>query len=353
MYTKKRYPFIGLLRWTRYEILLFLILATIPVALIKLAGLEWLRLPFGPLAMIGTVVAFLIGFQNNAAYGRIWEARKIWGGIVNTSRSWGMIVQDQVTNEHCEQPLSDDELANIKQELIYRHLAWLTALRFAMRTNKPWEVANEHRSNRDWNDKFYIPERESLLNDELKPLLPEHEYQQVLGKTNSSTAILSLQSASLRALKDRGLIWEFSFLEMENVLMEFFNLQGKTERIKNFPYPRQYATLSEYIVRVFILLVPFSIIGQFAEIGDSLTVSWPTVGPLFIWLTIPFSAIIGWVFHTIHRIGTVGENPFEGTPNDVPISTISRGIEIDLREMLNQPSSKFPAPLTETLNIQM
>ena len=100
MYTKKIYGAIELAMWTRHETLRFLALIIPWVAAYKLAKLQWLQVPWTPLALIGTAVACLIGFQNNAAYGRIWEARKIWGGIVNTSRTFAMLLQDMVTNEH-------------------------------------------------------------------------------------------------------------------------------------------------------------------------------------------------------------------------------------------------------------
>jgi len=61
------------------------------------------------MALIGTAVAFVIGFQNNAAYQRIWEARKIWGGIVNASRTFGMLIQDFLTNEHADPRLDEAE----------------------------------------------------------------------------------------------------------------------------------------------------------------------------------------------------------------------------------------------------
>lgn len=76
-----------MLRWTRYETAGFFIYVAIVVAAYVFLDLDWLRIPWTPLALIGTAVAFVIGFQNNAAYGRIWEARKIWGGVVNTSRT--------------------------------------------------------------------------------------------------------------------------------------------------------------------------------------------------------------------------------------------------------------------------
>jgi len=110
MHIKKTFTIPETLWWTRYEMLLFFGIGTAWVSFYYFLDLAWLKVPWTPLALIGTAVAFVIGFQNNAAYGRIWEARKIWGGIVNTSRTFGMLVQDMVTNEHAEQPLGETEL---------------------------------------------------------------------------------------------------------------------------------------------------------------------------------------------------------------------------------------------------
>ena len=81
--------------------------------------------------------------------------------------------------------------------------------------------------------------------------------------------------------------------------------------------------------------------------------SYPIIGKYFVWLTIPFSVIVSWVFHTMERIGRTGENPFEGTANDVPITTMSRGIEIDLREMLDEDSETIPKPIVPKFDIEM
>ena len=54
---------------------------------------SWLAIPWFPLTIIGTAVAFYVGFKNNSAYDRMWEARKIWGAIVNNSRIWGTNVK--------------------------------------------------------------------------------------------------------------------------------------------------------------------------------------------------------------------------------------------------------------------
>ncbi len=52
--------------------------------------------------MVGTAVAFITGFKNNASYDRLWEARQIYGAIVNSSRSWGIMVVDFVTPKHAQ-----------------------------------------------------------------------------------------------------------------------------------------------------------------------------------------------------------------------------------------------------------
>ncbi|WP_296358478.1 bestrophin family ion channel [Winogradskyella sp.] len=183
--------------------------------------------------------------------------------------------------------------------------------------------------------------------------LSEEELKYILSKNNKQTAILYLQSKHIRALKDKGLIWEFAFLELENVLESLFTHQGKSERIKNFPYPRQYASLGLYLTRVFAILLPFGLIPEFAEIGETMVDDFFLIGQFFIWIAIPFCATVSWAFHTMERLARTGENPFEGGPNDVPISTIARGIEIDLRQMLDEDPNQIPSQFPEDKNVQM
>jgi ion channel-forming bestrophin family protein len=353
MYTKKKYSARDMLKWTRREVIFFIVIASIVTTLYEILGLSWLMLPWFPIALVGTAVAFLIGFQNNAAYGRIWEARKIWGGIVNTSRTWTMMIKDMVTNEHAQTHKPLDEINGEVKTLVYRHIAWITTLRHAMRQRKPWETFAEHKTNQEWLKMLNIPEHRHTVEEELSHLLSKEELDYILTKTNKSAVLVSMQSKHLRTLKESGHIWEFSFLELEAILKELFDLQGKSERIKNFPYPRQYATLGYNFVNAFVFLIPFGVVPEFAKIGQNLSEAHPIIGSLFVWLAIPFSVMISWIFNTMQRIGTVGENPFEGSANDVPISTISRGIEIDLREMLDEDESTIPEPLAAHYDVQM
>lgn len=350
MYTKRTYKFWDLMMWTRFDTLRFIVIITIWVSVYYFLDISWLEIPWAPLALIGTAVAFIIGFQNNAAYGRIWEARMIWGGVVNTSRTFGMFVQDMVTDEYAKVGVSPEELSAEIKTLTYRHIAWMTALRYAMRVSKPWETTVNLKTNQEW--QLRPPEMEMELQEALQPYLSQEDLDAVMTLNNKQTALLYQQSHHLRKLKEQGLIWEFSFLQLEGVLEELFTLQGKSERIKNFPYPRQYATLNHYFMWLLILLLPMAMVPQFVEIGAGIAENYPLLGKIFVWFSIPIYAAVAWVFHTMERIGRTGENPFEGTSNDVPISTIARGIEIDLRQNLGESSDTIPEQFPARYDVQ-
>jgi putative membrane protein len=343
MYTKTR-PLSELIRWTRNEILLFLAISAVPVILYDQFDLTWLRVPWLPIALIGTAVAFMLGFQNNAAYERVCDARKIWGGIVNTSRAWGIMVNDFVNNDDASDKASDAELAVIRRELISRHIAWLTVLRHEMRRDRPWEGFLRSKTSRETVERIGIRERSHTMEEELAPYLAEEERRFFERKSNKAAQILARQSKRLHALRQRGLIEHFRHIEMEKLLVDLYALQGQSERIKNFPYPRVYATLNRVLLWVFILLVPFGVMHEFDRVGDELAASYPTIGEHFGWVSVFFTATIMWVFHTMERIGRSAENPFQGSPADIPITTMSRAIEIDLLEMLDEPPASIPAP---------
>ena len=178
MLIKKRYSVLDMILWTRWETGMFFLLSTFVVIAYNYLGYTFLEVPWTPVALLGTAVAFMIGFQNNSAYDRIWEARKIWGAIVNTSRTWGMMTKDMVTNKNSSQPVSEEELKNIHRVLVKRHIAWLIALRHAMRQPRKWEVFTEDKTNKEWADMIHIPEHVVTLKDDLMTCLEEIESTQ-------------------------------------------------------------------------------------------------------------------------------------------------------------------------------
>ena len=66
----------------------------------------------------------------------------------------------------------------------------------------------------------------------------------LMSKTNKAAQIVALQSAHLKDLLEQELIEDFRHMELEKILVEFYAHPGASERLKNFPYPRQYATLN-------------------------------------------------------------------------------------------------------------
>lgn len=110
MYIGSHYKIVEFLRWTRRDIYFLLVLATIPTVLYKVLGFTWIAIPWVPVSLVGTAAAFIVGFKNTQTYNRLWEARQIWGSIVNTSRAWGIMCRDFVKADH-----------SVKQALINRH----------------------------------------------------------------------------------------------------------------------------------------------------------------------------------------------------------------------------------------
>jgi len=328
MHTGNHYKLKEFIFWTRRDIYKLLLLGAIPTTLFQTFDLKWIAIPWVPVALIGTAAAFIVGFKNTQTYNRLWEARQIWGAIVNTSRTWGIMTLDFVNADK-----------STKEKLIYRHCAWLTALRFQLRKPQTWENANKPH-NVEYRNFYKVPEWETTLEDELKKFLSDDDYPYVLSKKNRATQLIALQSKHIKELRAKELINQYEYVEMERRLADLYDHQGKSERIKNFPYPRQFASINLFFIRLFVIMLPFGMLNEFQKLGDN-----------FVWLTIPISVIVSWVFTSMEKVGESTENPFEGGANDIPITAMSRTIEIDLRDMLDE--SDLPPPLAPVNNILM
>jgi putative membrane protein len=301
--------------------------------LYQLLGLKWIAIPWTVVALLGTATAFLIGFKNTQTYNRTWEARQIWGAILNSSRSWGTMSRDFLDNP------------DQTKVLVYRHFAWLTALRYQMREPRAWE--NTTKSYNVAYKSFYtIPERETSLETELEKYLPADEMHYILSTKNRAAQLMSLQSKTLKELFVNKELDSYQFVEMEKLVKDFFDHQGKSERIKNFPYPRQFATINSFFIKLFCIMLPFGMLKDFDKLNADMT---GLLQGNMVWLVIPFSVLISWVYTSLEQVGESTENPFEGSANDVPISQMSRTIEIDLREMLGE--TDLPPALQARNNI--
>lgn len=333
MHTGKRYTPFEFAKWTKRDTLLMLLIATIPTVLYVI-GWKFIGLPWQPVAIVGTAVAFIVGFKNNASYNRIWEARQIYGAIINDSRSFAYSVRDA---------LGGKESTTVKR-IFYRHFAWLTALRFQLREPRTWENMSQKSNSVYRNSMYEIPELNSNLEEELKSYLSGEELQYILTKKNKATQLTALQSEELIRLKRTGEINDFEWTLLQQSIIKFTDDQGKAERIKNFPYPRNFASIATYLLFIFVILAPFGLVKEMDKLGEGTFLQGYTV-----WFNIPFSAIIAWAFHTLDTVGESSVNPFEGSANDVPITQISRTIEIDMRDMLDE--TNLPQPIAPKNNI--
>ncbi|ABG57983.1 bestrophin family protein [Cytophaga hutchinsonii] len=333
MHSGKAYKLSEFLFWTRRNIYWLLLIGIMPVVLYQIFNLKFIAIPWTVVALLGTATAFIVGFKNTQTYNRTWEARQIWGAILNSSRSWGTISRDFLDNPEKS------------KELVYRHFAWLTALRYAMRDSRSWETTTKE-YNQEYKAFYTIPEKETTLETELEKYLSADELKYILTTKNKAAQLLSLQSKTIKELYDRRAIDDYRFVEMQRAIRDFFDQQGRSERIKNFPYPRQFATINSLFIKLFCFLLPFSMLKEFDKLNDGIT------GMLqgnMVWFVIPFSVLISWVYTSLEQVGESTENPFEGSANDVPISQMSRTIEIDLREMLGE--TDLPPSLQPINNI--
>jgi len=333
MYTGNSYKVTEFIYWTRRSIFWLLLLAIIPTVLYQVVKVKWLSVPWPVVALLGTATAFIVGFKNLQTYNRTWEARQIWGGAMSSSRAWALMCRDFI-----------EDPARAK-EIIYRHFAWLTALRYQLRADRSWEAINKS-YNREYKKFYSIPEKEIPIEVELSKYISKEELTKILPKNNRAIQLLSIQSNALRKLYDEGMLDNFRFMGMFNALSQFSDHQGKSERIKNFPYPRQYATINSLFIRLFCILLPFALLGEFDKLNNVVS---GFLSGYMVWLVIPFSVLISWVYTSLDQVGESTENPFEGSPNDVPISQMSRTVEIDIREMLGE--TELPAAIQPNNNI--
>ncbi len=307
------------------------ILSTIVFVLFEILGYRSVAIPFLPVATIGTAVAFYVGFKNNSSYDRLWEARKIWGEIVNTSRAVTAYLLAVVKRRE------DPDIDHSVKKFVYRQIAYVNMIRIYLRRRNIWD--ENHLYTQLAARCFSCKSFEQDAQDTLRELCP-NEAEALLKKENIAKELVSNQMQTLTWFKSVKAIDDYEHSDLMGLCSDMFTIQGKAERIKSFPFPRQYAYFSEVFVAIFICLLPFGMIGEFAKLNESL-----------VWLTIPFSVLISWIFDTMEKIGDTSENPFENGIHDVPMTAICRTIEINLRELLGE--TDLPEPIEAVDNILM
>jgi len=331
MHIGRRYTFTEFLGWTKWEAGCLILWAVLVTAFLQVTHWNFLTIPAPILTIVGSALAIILAFKNQQCYARFNEALSTSGQLISNS----FILANRLTST--VGTLDAAQSGPRLKDIFYRHFAWLTALRYFLRESKPWENASE-RGNARYLAKLPTPESQSSLKDELKTYLPDAQLQEVLAHRGDKEAlILHWQYDAMRDLHTSNLIDQYILTVLTSALDELARLQGALKRMKSYPYARNYYSIAVFLVMVYVAIVPFGLFPYAQDLGKS-----AGIGHWTAWLNVPFSAVVGWLFVSLEKVGENSSNPFEGGSNDVPISFIARRIEIEMRVMLGEQTDLKP-----------
>lgn len=274
--------------------LLLLLLFDVSVSVLyTVGGLTFLAIPSIPLAPMAGVLGIFLAFRTNSAYGRWWEARILWGGLVNSSRTFARQSLTLIDGAP-EEAVSPADPRNV---LVRLQIGFVRALRCHLRKQNPFP--------------------------ELEGLLPAEMTERLRGHANVPSALLLESAGVLRKTKGMGRLDSFRWVALDGTLTELTNILGGCERIKNTPMPRQHDYFPRILVMAFCVLLPFALV-------EGLRMLTPVA-----------STLISFILVALDTVGREIETPFNNTVHDTPMTSLTRTIEINLFQQLGE--SRVPA----------
>jgi putative membrane protein len=236
----------------------------------QLAHRSWMDQPALPYSLVGSALVLFLNMRNNAAYSRWWEARTLWGAIINNTRSF---------SRQCATWLGD--APNLNRAMV--------AYAYALRASLGGLDAQ--------------CDIERLA----KPLTTK-----ILASRNRPNALLLQIGLGVRDLVEERTVDAAAHASIDRILSDLANAQGGLERIRNTPLAIQFSVLPRLLVQAFCLVLPLSMV---QDLG---------------WITPLGSTVVGFLFLAFDEIGLDLENPFQEGPNALPMLAMARTIEIDL-----------------------
>lgn len=259
--------------------------------------------------LVTTSLAIFLGFRVSEAYDRWWEARKLWGAMVNVSRSFGRKISTMVVPDRLEAVVDEEQALRAQTEILHRHVAYVNAVRINLRHGPSISRAPDA-----W--------------EEIRPFLSNDEFRTYEKYGNVATQLLRRQSEALRRLFGATAPEELGYLELQRTLDQLYDVQGACERIKNTTFPYGITLATRVLVWGFASILPFAVL----DANMNLDV-----------VEVLFCIAMSLSFVVIEELGETLKTPFEGRPNDTPMTALSRTIEIDLRQMLGE--TDVPPPI--------
>lgn len=247
-----------------------------------------------PFTLIGLALGIFLGFRNNTSYDRFWEGRKLWGRLVNTSRSFCRQVLTLIEPESGEAP------SEAQRTLVYRQMGYVHALRLHLRGETDW--------------------------DTLIPFFGAEESARIGRSSNPPIAILQATGQMMRRLWKSGQIETYHVPVLEESLTDLADIQGGCERIRATPIPFDYTVLMHRIVAFYCFALPFGLVSEVK-----------LMTPVVV-------ALVAYAFLGLDAIGDEIEDPFGHDANDLPLGQLSRMIEINLRDLIGE--TELPEPVT-------
>jgi len=331
MHVGRQYKITDFLAWTRWESSWIVAWSLLVTIILQVTHWHFLTVPSSILTLVGSALAITLAFKNQQCYARFNEGLSLAGQVSATSIVLANRMMAMVGR------LDPGTPGPGLKEIFYRHFAWLTALRFYLREGRSWENTC-YPGNASFLARIPSPESHSALADELKSYLSDAEAQAIMTHQGDKEGlILHWQYEAIRDLHTKNLISEYIFTVLTSALDDLVRLQGALKRVKNYPYSRNYYSIAVILVKIFILIVPFGLYPDVRKLGEA-----AGLGPWTAWLNVPFSVVVGWIFMSMEKVGENSSNPFEGNSNDVPISSIMRRIEIEMRTLLGEQTGLKP-----------
>lgn len=299
MLLKKKIPWQYVLGKIKYELGAIVLYTAVIAFLYENYHIKHISIPLSVPMILGTVLSLLLAFRSNQSYDRWWEARIIWGAIVNDSRTLTRQLLAFTGNGY-----AIEEVEWFRKKFVQRQIAWCYSLGQSLR-------------------------RTGSMQD-LDRLLSKREIDHLSNYDNVPNAILELHGRDLAYMVKQGWVNDYQQVELDRTLTRLCDSMGKCERIKNTVFPATYSMYIHFAMLFFIMLLPFGLL------------------EIFGYFVIPMVAAIATSFLLIEKMAIHLQDPFENKPTDTPMTTISRNIEKDLKQMLRDQHIKLPEMPVET-----
>jgi putative membrane protein len=288
MLLNKRIPAWYIFNKVKYDLVYVLVLSVAVLFITDKYKQLLPEMPFTIPAFIGTAISILLSFKVSQSYDRWWEARKVWGAIVNDSRSFVLQLQTLVAK-------GNDATV---RKIALRQIGWCYSLGQSLRGLDPLE--------------------------NLEKFITAEELEELKRHTNKPLALLSFHGNDIKQLKENNQLDIFSQLQLDDTLVRLCDAQGKVERIKTTVFPVTYRLFLHAMIYLFIVI---------------LSISLKNIGGLF---EIPLLLLISAAFFLLEKSATHMQDPFENKPTDTAMTAIARTIEINIKQLLREKDIPQP-----------